>query len=93
MTRFLSFSLAAFCCICLLMATEHRAYAYVDPGSGLLAIQSMFAALGAAGYFLRRRIGALFGRKKPVAQVVTAPVATGVAKSRITPNEDTRSVA
>jgi hypothetical protein len=84
MKRFLSFSLATFCCLCLLMATEHRAYAYVDPGSGLLAIQSMFAALGAAGYFLRRRIAGLFGRKKPAAEVVTAPVPQNVMPSKST---------
>jgi len=88
MKRFLSISLAGFCCLCLLMATEHRAYAYIDPGSGLLAIQSMFAALGAAGYFLRRRIAAIFGRKKPVADVVAAPM-----KQNVIQNKDTRSAA
>lgn len=93
MKSFLSFSLAAFCCMCFVMASEHRAYAYVDPGSGLLAIQSMFAALGAAGYFLRRRIAGLFGRKKPVAQVVTAPVQASVVKNNLAQSKDTRSVA
>jgi hypothetical protein len=71
-----------------MMATEHRAYAYVDPGSGLLAIQSMFAALGAAVYFLRRRISALFGRKKPVAEVVAAPVKASAIQTK-----DNRSAA
>ncbi len=88
MKRFLNFSLATFCCLCLLMATEHRAYAYVDPGSGLLAIQSLFAALGAAGYFLRRRIGTLFGRKKPVTRVISAPVKPSAIQGK-----DTRSAA
>jgi hypothetical protein len=88
MKRFLSFSLAVFCCICLLVATEHRAYAYVDPGSGLLAIQSIASVAAAAGYFLRRRIAALFGSKKPVAEVVEAPVKPVAVRSK-----DTRSAA
>jgi hypothetical protein len=81
MKRFLSISLAVFCCFCLFVASEHRAYAYVDPGSGLLAIQSMFAALGAAGYFLRRRLAGIFGRKKPMAEVVEAPVQPSVIQT------------
>jgi len=93
MKRFLSFSLAVFCCTCLFMATEQRAYAYIDPGSGLLAIQSMFAALGAAGYFLRRRIAGIFGRKKPMAQVVPAPVQKTVIQKPVIQNKDTRSAA
>jgi hypothetical protein len=70
-----------FCCICLVVATERRAYAYVDPGSGLLALQSIASVAAAVGYFMRRRIAGLFGgeknvpAKKPAAGVVlTAPV-------------------
>jgi hypothetical protein len=74
MKRLISFSLLVFCCICLLVATDRRAYAYVDPGSGLLALQSAAAGFAAMGYFLRRRIAGLFGRdkaaKKPAARVV-----------------------
>jgi hypothetical protein len=65
MKRFISFSLAIFCCLCLLLATERRALAYVDPGSGLLALQSAASVMAAAGYFMRRRILALFGKKTP----------------------------
>jgi hypothetical protein len=63
MKSFVSFSLAVICCICLMVATERRAMAYVDPGSGLLAIQSLAAAFTAGIYFMRRRIAALFGKK------------------------------
>jgi len=36
---------------------------YVDPGSGFLALQSLGAALATAGFFLRKHIMRLFGRK------------------------------
>jgi hypothetical protein len=82
MKRLISFSLSVFCCICLVVATERRALAYVDPGSGLLAIQSIASVAAAAGYFMRRRIAGLFGGDKDVAEkkpatrvVLTAPVA------------------
>jgi hypothetical protein len=65
MKRLISLSLAVFTCLCLLVATERKALAYVDPGSGMLALQSLASILAAAGYFMRRRIRALFGRKKP----------------------------
>jgi len=41
---------------------ERPAYAYADPGSGLLAIQAAGSALLAAGWYLRRRIYLLFHR-------------------------------
>jgi len=65
MKRFISFSLGFFCCLCLIVASERRALAYVDPGSGLLALQSAASVMAAAGYFMRRRIMALFGKKTP----------------------------
>jgi len=45
-----------------LMLFERPAYAYADPGSGLLAIQAAGSALVAAGWYLRRKIYALFHR-------------------------------
>jgi hypothetical protein len=54
MKRLISSSLALFVCVCLLIATERRAMAYVDPGSGLLAIQSIASVFAAVGFFLRR---------------------------------------
>jgi hypothetical protein len=89
MKRLISLSLTVFCCVCLLVAMERRAYAYVDPGSGLMALQTAAAGLAAAGYYLRRRIAALFGRgKKPAASVVlSAPKLVPVRK------DDSRNAA
>ena len=64
MKRLISACLTVFCCFCLMLAMERRAMAYVDPGSGLLAIQSIGWILAAAGFFLRRRIMGLFNKKK-----------------------------
>ncbi|MGA8940171.1 MAG: hypothetical protein WB439_13500 [Acidobacteriaceae bacterium] len=66
MKRLISVSLTIFSCACLLLATERRAMAYVDPGTGLLALQSLGSLLAAAGFFLRRRIMGLFDKKKPL---------------------------
>ncbi len=65
MKRLISVCLTIFCCFCLMLGTERRAMAYVDPGSGLLALQSIGSLLAAAGFFLRRRIMGLFNKKKP----------------------------
>jgi hypothetical protein len=67
MKRLVSICLTVFCCACLMLATERRAMAYVDPGSGLLALQSIGSMLAAAGFFMRRRIMGLFNKKKPLA--------------------------
>jgi hypothetical protein len=79
MKKFFSISLAIFACLCLALGTERRAMAYVDPGSGLLILQSAGSALAAAAYFMRRRIMALFSSKKEV-----APVAVAVKSDRKT---------
>jgi hypothetical protein len=41
---------------------EQRAYAYADPGTGLLAIQALGSALVASGWYLRRKIYGLLHR-------------------------------
>jgi hypothetical protein len=41
---------------------EQPAYGYTDPGTGLLAIQAVGSAVVAAGWYLRRKIYALFHR-------------------------------
>jgi hypothetical protein len=46
----------------LIIATSSQAFAYVDPGSGLLALQSAASVVAASAYFLRRRIRTLFVR-------------------------------
>ncbi|MGB7264305.1 MAG: hypothetical protein WBC92_02255 [Terracidiphilus sp.] len=45
---------------------ELPAYAYADPGTGLLAIQAAGSALVATGWYLRRRIYSLFHRSEIV---------------------------
>jgi hypothetical protein len=41
---------------------ERPAYAYADPGSGLLAIQAVGSALVASGWYLRKKIYAFLYR-------------------------------
>jgi len=45
-----------------LMLCERPAYAYADPGTGLLAIQAVGSALVATGWYLRLKIYALLHR-------------------------------
>jgi hypothetical protein len=55
---------------------ERPAYAYTDPGTGLLAIQAAGSALVATGWYLRRKIYALFHRAAPKAgpeELATTP--------------------
>ena len=60
MARFASFSLSVLIALCLLMAFQRTAFAYVDPGSGFVALQTFASVAAAGGYFLRRRIRSLF---------------------------------
>jgi hypothetical protein len=48
----------------LCLALEPRAYAYIDPGSGLLMLQAAGTILTGILFTLRRRIKALFSRNK-----------------------------
>ena len=89
MKRLISVCLTIFCCACLMLATERRALAYVDPGSGLLALQSIGSMLAAAGFFMRRRIMGLFNKKKPLSGAEPR-----LADSRLTVRkEDSRNAA
>ena len=45
-----------------MLLSQRPAYAYADPGTGLLAIQAAGSALIAAGWYMRRKIYALFHR-------------------------------
>jgi hypothetical protein len=63
MNRFLSFSLAVVTGFFMLVATSKNAYGYVDPGSGLLALQTFASVMAACGFFLRKRFKGLFGMK------------------------------
>jgi hypothetical protein len=66
MKRCISVSLAILIAACTLVATEKQAWAYIDPGSGLLTLQAASSAVAACAYFLRRRILALFASNKPI---------------------------
>jgi hypothetical protein len=55
---------------------EQPAYAYADPGTGLLAIQAVGSAIVASGWYLRRKIYALFSKGgKAQHQADAAPAA------------------
>ena len=49
--------------VSLLIASERRAWGYVDPGSGLLALQGAASFVATVAYYFRRRIRAFFSRK------------------------------
>jgi hypothetical protein len=44
---------------------ERRAYAYVDPGSGLLIFQGISAVVSGALLYFRRRLKGLFVKAEP----------------------------
>jgi hypothetical protein len=73
MKRFISVSLAVLITFCVLVGSERRAWGYVDPGSGLIALQTAFSVIAAYAYFIRRRIRIFFTRKKDSTAVL--PVA------------------
>jgi hypothetical protein len=93
MKRILTFSLSVISCMGLLLATERRAMAYIDPSQGLLFVQSLGAAVAASAYFLRNRILALFGKKKPVAAPITAARPVGSVRPVVVQKGDVRNAA
>ncbi|MGC9198391.1 MAG: hypothetical protein ACP5E5_05555 [Acidobacteriaceae bacterium] len=84
MKRLVSVTLTVFCCVSLMLGTERRAMAYIDPGSGLLALQSLGSMLAAAGFFLRRRIMRLFQKEQPMG---------GSDSPKVAEKEDSRNAA
>lgn len=78
MKRLMSFALAGIVCVCLLIATERRAMAmYVDPGSGLLVLQSAASALAAAAFLLRRKLRVLWGGRRKAESYVALSAEKG----------------
>ena len=63
---------------------ERPAYAYADPGTGLLAVQAAGSALVATGWYLRRKIYSLF-RSDEVARPQTEERST-IAHGEDSPN-------
>jgi hypothetical protein len=58
----------------LSLSLEPRAYAYVDPGSGLLMLQAAGTVLTGVLFTLRRRIKSLFSRDKPTESPVVEAI-------------------
>jgi hypothetical protein len=81
MKRFISISLSIFIALCMIIGSERRAWGYVDPGSGLIALQTVASVAAAYAYYIRRRIRTFFSRKKEE-PVVVLPVATKAGESR-----------
>ena len=63
MKRFASPLLGMLLFVSLVIASERRAWGYVDPGSGLLALQGAASFVATVAYYFRRKIRALFSRK------------------------------
>ena len=81
MKRFISVSLGTFITLCLFVGSERRAWGYVDPGSGLIALQTIASVMAAYAYLVRRKIRAFFQRKKEEPTAVL-PVAPKTGESR-----------
>jgi len=69
MKRLLSAALSIVIVFCLLLATDRRAWGYVDPGSGLIALQTAASIAAASLYAVRRRISSFFSTDKKVVNV------------------------
>lgn len=62
--RLLLIVLGVFQVVALFFAAEKPAYAYADPGSGLLLIQIVSSTVAGALFILRARLRKLFGLNK-----------------------------
>ena len=54
--------------VVLLFCFEQRAYAYVDPGSGLLVFQVVGSMVAGAYFMFRRKLRQLFRLKHPLTE-------------------------
>jgi hypothetical protein len=81
MKRFISFSLAIVIALCMVVGSERRAWGYVDPGSGLIALQTIASVAAAYVYMVRRKIRGFFKRKTQDS-VAAAPVASETGETR-----------
>jgi hypothetical protein len=66
------FALTFMLLVALSITFERQAYAYIDPGSGLLVFQGISAVVSGALIYFRRRIKNLFTRTPP------APVSSSI---------------
>jgi len=81
MKRLVSSSFAIFITLCMIVGSERRAWGYVDPGSGLIALQTIASVVAAYAYVVRKRILAFFSRKK-VNSAAVLPVSNKTGESR-----------
>lgn len=51
--------------LAFLVLSERPAHAYTDPGSGMLIWQGLVAAFLGAGFYFRKIVFKLFGKKTP----------------------------
>jgi len=58
---------------CLAISLEEKAYAYIDPGSGLLILQGIGGVFAGVLYSIRKHIKALIPRSAPVEAAATDP--------------------
>jgi hypothetical protein len=63
MKRLITFSLGVISGLCMIIAMEGRAWGYVDPGTGLVALQTVASVGAACSWFMRKRLQSLFGSK------------------------------
>jgi hypothetical protein len=69
------FALTLMLLVALSFAFERQAYAYVDPGSGLLLFQGASAVVSGVLIYFRRRLKNLFTRSQPEAASTIQPPA------------------
>ncbi len=73
MKRLASPALTVVMMLCLIVGSERRAWGYVDPGSGLIALQTLASVVAAYLYVVRRKIRAFLTRKQPKPAAVVIP--------------------
>lgn len=73
MKRFASICLALLFFVSIMIASEPRAFAYVDPGSGLVIYQTVGALATAGLFWFRRRLKSLFTRHTPASEKTEPP--------------------
>ena len=59
--------------VCLAVSLEDKAYAYIDPGSGLFILQGVGGFFAGVLYWTRKHIKALIRRPTPVETAATDP--------------------
>jgi hypothetical protein len=64
-TKLKHFTITCALVIALSFSFERTAHAYVDPGSGLLAFQSISAVVTGALFYFRSRIKSVFHKSNP----------------------------